>query len=353
MPNIESTYLHGTFGPAPIGHPRTAPAPSAIGDAAPEGCRRRLLGAEPQNRHSILLGITVVLGHARWVAAAAAGHAGPSPGPSLAAPRSAGGVSAAVATARRGGPRTGPGAGAARRDRAGAARGRARLEARDRGALQQGGAVRRHRPPQRADAGARSPGTGPPSAHGDPQRGSRGSAGGGLVRPRPGVAGPGGPLPVTAARAGAGHHATAADQHRRRRVGGARGADRLAHLGDGARPLPRARGQPLGAAGAAPRPRVLPARPPGPGVDSAIGGRLSNQALQVTFAKHAVRTAQHLRATAAPSRRNQAEELAHAYQRLSYDSFRRLALAAGAPPVSARGVVRAARAVARSSRLAG
>src|SRR3954447_13334189 len=100
-------------------------------------------------------------------------------------------------------------------------------------------------------------------------------------------------------------------------------------------------------------PWVLPALRRGPGFDSAIGGRLSNQALQVTFAKHAVRTAQHLRATTAPSRRNQAEELAHAYQRLSYDSFRRLALAAGAPPVSARGVVRAARAVARSSRLAG
>src|SRR3954453_4610463 len=100
-------------------------------------------------------------------------------------------------------------------------------------------------------------------------------------------------------------------------------------------------------------PWVLPALRRGPGFDSAIGGRLSNQALQVTLAKHAVRTAQHLRATAAPSRRNQAEELAHAYQRLSYDSFPRLALAAGAPPVSARGVVRAARAVARSSRLAG
>src|SRR3954454_15287889 len=100
-------------------------------------------------------------------------------------------------------------------------------------------------------------------------------------------------------------------------------------------------------------PWVLPALRRGPGFDSAIGGRLSNQALQVTFAKHAVRTAQHLRAPAAPSRRNHAEELAHAYQRLSYDSFRRLALAAGAPPVSARGVVRAARAAARSSRLAG
>src|SRR3954453_5238988 len=102
MPNVEWTYLYGTFGPAPSGHPRTAPAPPAIGDAAPEGCRRRSLGAKAQVLGSILLGITVVLGHARGVAAAAAGHAGPSPGPGLAAPRSAGGLSAAVATARRG-----------------------------------------------------------------------------------------------------------------------------------------------------------------------------------------------------------------------------------------------------------
>src|SRR5215207_7076571 len=100
-------------------------------------------------------------------------------------------------------------------------------------------------------------------------------------------------------------------------------------------------------------PWVLPALRRGPGLDSRIGGRLSNQALQVTFAKHAVRTAQHLRATAAPSRREAVEELALAYRELSYDSFRRLALAAGAPPVSPRGVVRAARSVARSARLAG
>jgi hypothetical protein len=100
-------------------------------------------------------------------------------------------------------------------------------------------------------------------------------------------------------------------------------------------------------------PWVLPALRRGPGLDSRIGGRLSNQALQVTFAKHAVRTAQHLRVTAAPSRREAAEELAMAYRELSYDSFRRLALAAGAPPVAARGVVRAARALSRSGRLAG
>jgi hypothetical protein len=100
-------------------------------------------------------------------------------------------------------------------------------------------------------------------------------------------------------------------------------------------------------------PWVLPALRRGPGLDSRIGGRLSNQALQTTFTKHAVRTAQHLRVTAAPSRVAHAEELAAAYRELSYDSYRRLALAAGAPPVSPRGVVRAARAVGRSSRLAG
>jgi hypothetical protein len=97
-------------------------------------------------------------------------------------------------------------------------------------------------------------------------------------------------------------------------------------------------------------PWVLPALRRGPGLDSRIGGRLSNQALQVTFAKHAGRTAQHLRATAPPSRQEAAAELAAAYRDLSYDSYRRLALAAGAPPVSARGVVRAARSVARAAR---
>ena len=97
-------------------------------------------------------------------------------------------------------------------------------------------------------------------------------------------------------------------------------------------------------------PWVLPALRRGPGLDSQIGGRLSNQALQVTFTKHARRTAQHLRATAVPSRLDAVEELAAVYRELSYDSYRRLALAAGAPPVSPRGVVRAGRTVARASR---
>lgn len=100
-------------------------------------------------------------------------------------------------------------------------------------------------------------------------------------------------------------------------------------------------------------PWVLPALRRGPGLDSRIGGQLSSQALQATFTKHAMRTARHLRATAAPSRREAAEELAAAYRHLSYDSYRRLALAAGAPPVSNRGAVRAARAFARAVRVAG
>jgi hypothetical protein len=100
-------------------------------------------------------------------------------------------------------------------------------------------------------------------------------------------------------------------------------------------------------------PWVLPALRRGPGYGSHVGGQLSSQALQVTFAKHAVRTAVHLRATTAPGRRAWAEELAVAYQQLSYDSYRRLALAAGAPPVAARGVVRAVRAQHAAARLAG
>ncbi|TKJ33132.1 hypothetical protein [Blastococcus sp. CCUG 61487] len=100
-------------------------------------------------------------------------------------------------------------------------------------------------------------------------------------------------------------------------------------------------------------PWVLPALRRGPGLDSRIGGRLSNQALQVTFAKHAGRTARHLQATAPPSRQDAVSALAEAYRELSYDSFRRLALAAGATPVAPRGAVRAARSVARSARPVG
>jgi hypothetical protein len=100
-------------------------------------------------------------------------------------------------------------------------------------------------------------------------------------------------------------------------------------------------------------PWVLPALRKGPGVDSHVGGQLSTQALQVTFAKHAVRTAIALRASAPPGRREVAEALAADYLTLSYDSYRRLALAAGAPPVGPRGAVRALRSVSRAARLAG
>src|SRR3954454_20853921 len=79
-------------------------------------------------------------------------------------------------------------------------------------------------------------------------------------------------------------------------------------------------------------PWVLPALRRGPGFDSHIGGQLSTQALQVTFAKHAVRTGQYLRATAAPSRRAEAEELSAADAHLCYDSYRRLPPAGGGPP---------------------
>jgi hypothetical protein len=105
--------------------------------------------------------------------------------------------------------------------------------------------------------------------------------------------------------------------------------------------------------GLAASPWVLPALRRGPGIDSHVGGQLSTQALQVTFAKHAVRTATALRATAPPGRREATEALAADYLTLSYDSYRRLALAAGAPPVGPRGAVRALRSVSRSARLAG
>ncbi|MEU2350697.1 hypothetical protein [Modestobacter sp. NPDC049651] len=100
-------------------------------------------------------------------------------------------------------------------------------------------------------------------------------------------------------------------------------------------------------------PWVLPALRRGPGVNSSVGGQLSTQALQVTFTKHAVRTALELQATAAPSQRAVVEELAKDYGTLSYDSYRRLALAAGAAPVAPRGAVRALRSVGRAARMAG
>ena len=98
-------------------------------------------------------------------------------------------------------------------------------------------------------------------------------------------------------------------------------------------------------------PWVLPALRRGPGVDSRIGGRLCNQALQATFTKHVRTTIGHLRASAPPSRQESVEALAAAYGSLSYDSYRRLALAAGARPVAPRGEVRASRVTARAARV--
>ena len=90
-------------------------------------------------------------------------------------------------------------------------------------------------------------------------------------------------------------------------------------------------------------PWVLPALRRGPGFQSRIGGQLSSQALQVTFTKHAVRTALHLQATAPARRQDAVAALAEKYLTLSYDSYRRLALAGGAAAVAARGAVRAER----------
>src|SRR3954452_22424541 len=54
-------------------------------------------------------------------------------------------------------------------------------------------------------------------------------------------------------------------------------------------------------------PWVLPALRRGPGLDSSIGGRLSNQALQVTLTRPACRTAQPGLLTVPPSRREAVE----------------------------------------------
>src|SRR3954449_5672073 len=72
----------------------------------PEGTAL-VYGKGPHEKAVELLGITVVLGHARWVAAAAARHAGPSPGARLAPDRSPRGVRAAVAAAGGRGARAG------------------------------------------------------------------------------------------------------------------------------------------------------------------------------------------------------------------------------------------------------
>ena len=60
-------------------------------------------------------------------------------------------------------------------------------------------------------------------------------------------------------------------------------------------------------------PWVLPALRRGPGFASHVGGRLSTQALQVAFAKHAVRTGQHR--IGAVGRRHQVTAVRHRDER--------------------------------------
>ncbi|CAA9268708.1 MAG: hypothetical protein AVDCRST_MAG57-2987, partial [uncultured Blastococcus sp.] len=190
---------------------------------------------------------------ARWVAAAAARDALPSPGARLAATRCPTGLRGPVAAAGRGGAGTGSGAGAAGRDGPGSARCRTRLEAGDDRPVQQGRAVRRHRAAAGRDPGAGSAAAGPPAADPGPERGPRAPAHGGVVRHRAGLAGSSGHVPVAAARAGAGNGPPAADLHRRRRVGRARGPDGVACLGGRAGAVPGAGREPVGAAGVAAR----------------------------------------------------------------------------------------------------
>ena len=251
----------------------------------------------------------------------------PRAGPRLAGGAAAGGLRGAVAPARRGRARARPGPGRRRRRGARADRRRPRLETGHRGAVHEGRPVRRAGAGRGPHARARPAAAGPAPADRGARRRPRAPAHRGVVRARPRLAGHGRAVPGAAARAGAPHDEAAGRAHRGRRVAGARRPDRLARLGVGARAFPAL----------ADSPWVLPALRRGPGYGSHVGGQLSTQALQVTFAKHAVRTASHLRATAAPSRRATAEELAAAYAELSYDSYRRLALAAGAPPVASRG----------------
>ena len=238
-----------------------------------------------------MLGITVVFVHARWVAAAAARHAGPSPGARLApAGRRRRG------TSRSGGgwPRrpwsSGSGPTQLGRDRAGPAGGGARLEAGDRRAVQQGRPLRRDRAAAVADAGTGSAGAGPAAADPDPQRGPRAPARRGLVRARAGLAGAGG------ARSGRCAATRCTPTARRLLIStddgewAVPGALTAWHAWEAVRgAVPGAGRQPVGAAGAAPRARGWT-----PG--SAAG--CPTRRCRSTFTKHAVRTAQHLRATA-------------------------------------------------------
>ena len=207
---LSPTSMTVSAGPAvpllPLVTFRPPPAAPAIA-AMPPGGRRSLLRQRRQGKGPILLGITVVFRHARWVAAAAARHAGPSPGPRLAPAGPPPGLRGAVAAARRGRPRTRPGPRAARRDRARAADGGTRLEARDRRAVHEGRPLRRHRPAAGGTPGTRSTRAGAAPARPGAQRGPGAPAGRRMVRAGAGMAGAGGRVPLAAPRPGARHRA--------------------------------------------------------------------------------------------------------------------------------------------------
>src|SRR3569833_2414131 len=107
MPKKKATLLE-TAAAAPPAVPRTLAAGPAIGDLAPAGRQGGSVHGKSRHENLVrLLGITVVLGRARWMAAAAAGDAGSSPGARLAAYRAARGVRAAMAAVVRGRARAG------------------------------------------------------------------------------------------------------------------------------------------------------------------------------------------------------------------------------------------------------
>src|SRR3954470_11230704 len=169
MPKLDTTSWTGAAAAAPPAS-RTITAAPAIAEMVPGGRRRDVVNGKMRHEKlARLLGITVALGRARWMAAAAAGDAGSSPGTCLAADRAAGGLRAAVAAAVRGRARARsrpgrPGRHRTRPDRRGPG-----LEAGHAGAVRQGRPLRRSRAADGAYAGARSAEPRPAAADPDPQ----------------------------------------------------------------------------------------------------------------------------------------------------------------------------------------
>ena len=259
--------LDGTYGPAPplVPFRRPPPAPAIAADAARRAAGGRLRQVTTRRKPAFLLGITVVFRHARWVAAAAARHAGSSPGPRLApAGRAARGTRPQWRRLAEAALELGLGPeqlGETGLDPLAAARGWKPATVALYSKVARYGGIALPRVP--------TPEPDPPELDlrpltqvrsEDPEH-LRAVAWCALALAWPA---PVGRVPVAAPRPGARHRPAAAGRHRRRRVGGARCADRLARLGDRPRPLPGTRGQSLGAAGAAPR--------PGPGLARSAAG---------------------------------------------------------------------------------